>query len=370
MKKVLVFGITENPGGVESVVMNYYRNINRENIQFDFLCNTEVVAYEDEILKLGGKIYRITARSKDRNKYKSDMEKFFKEHSNEYSSIWVNVCSLANIDYLKYAKKYGIKKRIIHSHNSQNMDSFLRGLLHRFNKLFISKYATDFWSCSDDASKWFYSKKIQKQENHLIVKNAIDLEKFKYDEKTRNEYRKELNWDTKIVFGNVGRFHFQKNQLFLIKIFAKIQKKVDNAILVLVGDGEDRNKIVDMINEYKINEKVVLLGVRDDIPNIMQAMDVFVFPSIFEGLGLVAIEAQASGLPVFASKNVIPEEVNIDKEIFRFIELDKGEEYWANDIINDLPQFINRRRQSRIELFENEGYSIQVEARKVENYLC
>ncbi len=368
MKKILVFGITENPGGVESVVMNYYRNINREKIQFDFLCNTDIVAYDDEILKLGGKIYRITARSKDRSKYKNDMDKFFQEHCSEYSAIWVNVCSLANIDYLKYAKKYGIKKRIIHAHNSQNMDSFFRGLLHRVNKLFIGKYATDFWTCSPESSKWFYNKKIEQNEHYLIVKNAIDLNNFKYNESIRSEYRNKFGLANKIVFGNVGRFHFQKNQLFLIKVFAEIQKKIDNAVLMLVGDGEDREKIVNLINEYKISEKVILTGVRSDVANIMQAMDIFVFPSVFEGLGLVAIEAEACGLPVFASKYVIPEEVNIDKEIFKFIELDKGEEYWADTIVNDLDKF--KERRSRIELFENCGYSIQAEARKVEKYLC
>ena len=125
MKRVLVFGVTENPGGVESVIMNYYRNIDRNKIQFDFLCNTKEVAYEDEIIKMGGKIYKITGRSVNRRQYMNDMEKFFSEN----------------------AKKYGIKYRIIHSHNSENMDSKLRGLLHKFNKKIIIKYATDFWAC-------------------------------------------------------------------------------------------------------------------------------------------------------------------------------------------------------------------------------
>ena len=147
MKRVLVFGVTENPGGVESVIMNYYRNIDRNKIQFDFLCNTKEVAYEDEIIKMGGKIYKITGRSVNRRQYMNDMEKFFSENAKKYTTIWVNVCSLANIDYLKFAKKYGIKYRIIHSHNSENMDSKLRGLLHKFNKKIIIKYATDFWAC-------------------------------------------------------------------------------------------------------------------------------------------------------------------------------------------------------------------------------
>ena len=132
LKKILVFGITDKPGGVESVIMNYYRNMDRSKLQFDFLCNTDVVAYEDEIKNLGGNIYRITARSKNLFKYRKELKEFFKKNHEKYDTVWVNICSLANIDYLKMARKYKIKNRIIHCHNSQNMDSKLRGLLHKF----------------------------------------------------------------------------------------------------------------------------------------------------------------------------------------------------------------------------------------------
>ena len=134
-KKVLVFGMTENPGGVESVIMNYYRNIDLKRVHFDFLCNSyEPIAYEDELTSNGAKCFHFVARSKNPIKYHKELKTFFKKHADEYSAIWVNVCSLANIDYLKLAKKYGISKRIIHSHNSENMDSKLRGKLHEYNK--------------------------------------------------------------------------------------------------------------------------------------------------------------------------------------------------------------------------------------------
>lgn len=368
MKKVLIFGITQNPGGVESVIMNYYRKIDRSKIQFDFLCNTETVAYEDEILSLGGKIYRITARSTNRKKYKKDMNNFFVNYAKEYSTIWVNICSLANIDYLKYAKKYGIEKRIIHAHNSQNMDSFLRGMLHRFNKISLRKYATDFWSCSDDSSTWFYNKKIKSSDKYFIVKNAIDINEFEYNESIRNEYRKKINLDGKLVIGNVGRFHFQKNQTFLVKVFNELQKKEKKSVLLLVGDGEDRKDIISEVEKYQLTDKVIFLGVRNDVQNLMQAMDIFVFPSIFEGLGIVAIEAQVSGLPVIASNKVIPEEVCIDKDIFEFVDLDKGEQYWAERIL-DLAKKVETRR-SKLNLFEEKHYSIEKEVKKVEEKLC
>lgn len=367
-KKVLVFGITENPGGVESVIMNYYRHIDREKVQFDFLCNTKDVAYENEIKKLGGKIYRITPRCESKIRFYKDLKKFFSEKSMEYSTIWVNVCSLANIDYLKYAKKYGISKRIIHAHNSQNMDSFFRGMLHKFDKIVLTKYATDFWSCSDDASKWFYNKKIKSSDKYLIVKNAIDINEFKYNESIRNEYRKNLDLDGKLVIGNVGRFHFQKNQIFLVKVFNELQKKEKKSVLLLVGDGEDRENIMNEVKKYQLTDNVIFLGVRNDVQNLMQAMDIFAFTSVFEGLGIVAIEAQVSGLPVIASNKVIPEEVCIDKEIFEFADLDKGEKYWAEKILK-LAKKVETRR-SKLDLFEEKHYSIEKEVKRVEEKLC
>ena len=366
MKKILVFGITDLPGGVESVIMNYYRNIDRKKIQFDFLCNTEKVAYEDEIKLLGGTIYRITARSKDIKKYKKDMKDFFGKHSKEYSTIWVNICSLANIDYLKYAKKYGIKHRIIHCHNSQNMDSFLRGLLHRWNKLFITKYATDFWSCSDDASKWFFRKKIMQSDRYLVIKNAINLERFKYNEKIRNDYRKELDLENKFVIGHVGRFHFQKNHKFLIKVFNEIHKNDKTALLLLIGNGEEQEEIKKMVKSYDLEKHVRFLGPRQDVAELMQAMDVFIFPSVFEGLGVVLIEAQTAGLPIYASANVIPSEVEIIKENFNFLSLSYGELYWADKILND---FKERKYNRTIDLgiIESCGYNIKKEKQKMES---
>ncbi len=367
MKKVLVFGITENPGGVESVIMNYYRNIDRNEIQFDFLCNTEVVAYEEEIKSLGGVIYRVTARSKDRKKFKSDMNNFFLQHAEEYQTIWVNVCSLANIDYLKYAKKYGIKKRIIHAHNSKNMDNFFRGLLHKWNRMFITKYATDFWSCSDEASRWFYNKKIINSNKYLLVNNAIDCDKYKFNQKVRDKYRKELGIDDKtLVIGNVGRMHFQKNHPFIIKVFKEVHKAVPNSVLLLVGDGPDRVQIEDIVQKDCLRGCIKFLGTRNDTNNLLQAMDIFLFPSIFEGLPLALVEAQASNLMIYAS-NVISNKIIVDEKLIKFISLDKDEIFWANQILRC--KFIDRNTNDIEELLKEKGFDIRVEANKIEKKL-
>lgn len=368
MKKILVFGITENPGGIESVIMNYYRHIDRKKIQFDFLCNTQKVSYEKEINALGGKIYRITARSQNTKKFKKDMENFFVKHANEYFAIWVNVCSLANIDYLKYAKKYGISKRIIHAHNSQNMDSFLRGILHRFNRILIGRYATDFWTCSDEASKWFYSKKIINSSKYVIIKNAINCDIYKFDKEIRDNYRKQFNIESdELVIGNVGRMHFQKNQEYIIKIFNDINKSIPKSKLFLVGDGPDKGKIEKLIKEYKQQNNIILLGVRDDVNCLMQMFDVFLFPSLFEGLPLAPIEAQAASLPVYLSKGRISSKVIINKKLIHFIDLDEGANRWANIIINTYKNY--DRNLLDMDLIRKSGYDIITEAQKLERLL-
>ena len=344
--------------------MNYYRNMNRNNIQFDFLCNTDTVAYEEEIKELGGSIFRITARNKNFKQYKQDMKSFFKENSKNYDTIWVNVCSLANIDYLKYAKKYGIKRRIIHCHNSQNMDSFLRGLLHRYNKLKLRRYATDFWSCSNDASKWFYGKKIANSDKYLVIKNAIDTDKFTFDENIRAEYRTKLDIEDKLVIGHVGRFHFQKNHPFVIKVFNEIHKQREDAVLLLIGVGPDEEKIKQMVKEYNLEDSVRFLGSRDDVPELMQAMDVFLFPSVFEGLGLAAIEAQAAGLKSYVTKGKIPKEVIVDEDNINFIPLNESETVWGKKILKDIDKKTERKFKTK--LVQNAGYDIKSECLKLE----
>lgn len=364
MKRILIFGITDNPGGIESVIMNYYRNIDKEKAQFDFLCNTDIVAYEDEIRQLGGRIYKIAARSKNIKKYKKDIKKFFEEHANEYNNIWVNVCSLANIDYLKYAKKYGIKYRIIHSHSSKNMDSKLRGILHHINKHIIKLYATDFWACSEYAGKWFFDKKIRKSNEYQIINNAINSEMFRYNSGVREIYRNEMNLKGKFVIGNIGRLHFTKNQEFLIDVFNEIVKKHQNSNLLLIGQGEDEAKLIKKVEMLNLTDKVFFLGVRKDINKILQAMDAFVFPSVFEGLPLALIEAQTSGLYIYASKEGLPKEAKIVNN-FKFLSLNDKPKLWADEILKNRDK---ARAEDNQKIIKDAGYDICLECKKIERY--
>ena len=270
--------MTDNPGGMEACIMNYYRNLDQKKLKIDFLCNFYPMVYEEEVKQAGSKVFYIPKRSENYKLYKIEITKFFKEHSNDYDIFWFHTCSLANIDYLRLSKKHGIKKRIVHAHNSKNMDSKARGVLHEFNKMIVHKYATNLYACSDEAALFFYTKKIMDTKNYNIINNAIDIEDFKFDLSIRNEVRKEFKIETKIVIGNVGRFHFQKNHIFLIDIFKEIYKLNSNTVLLLVGQGEEYPKIYQKVKKYNLEHNVFFLGVRSDVHRIMQAMDIFLFP--------------------------------------------------------------------------------------------
>ena len=359
----MVFGITENPGGVESFLINYYRHIDKERIQCDFLCNTyEKVAYEEELTGLGGRIFRTHPRKSNPLRFRKELDTIFKEHCREWSAIWVNVCSLANVDYLKIAKKYGINKRIIHSHNSQNMDSVLRGILHRINKGRLDKWATDYWACSEDASRWFYKKTLINKA--VIIHNAIDVDEMRFDEKKRTLMREEYGWNNKYIIGNVGRLHFQKNQSFMIDVFRIYCKNHPESLLVLVGQGEDEDKLKLKVKECGLEEKVFFAGLQRDIQGWFSCFDLFLFPSKFEGLSIAALEAQASGIPALASKGVIPEAVRMCDN-FCFYELEQGAEMWSRKL--DEVRAINRVPFETVKSnFAQKGFDVSIEAQKLE----
>ncbi|AZN77304.1 glycosyltransferase family 1 protein [Lactobacillus acidophilus] len=354
MYKVLVFGMTSNPGGVETFLMSYYRKLNKQKVQFDFLCNThEKIAYEQEIKSMGGQIFKVSMRSKHPVKYKKELKNFFKKNAQNYDCIWVNVNSLANIDYLKFAKKYGIKRRIIHSHNSKNMDSYFRGLLHKHNKKNISKYATDFWAASKEAAKWSYP--LELMDKVVIIKNAIEPEKFEFNLNKRKLIRKKWNLENDITIGNIGRLHFQKNQEFAIDVLNKLLNYRSNYKLVLVGQGPDESKLKNKVKKLHLEDKVIFTGVQHNIDEWLDAFDIFIFPSIFEGLGIAGLEAEANGLPVFASKNVIPSELRINKN-FEFISLNNNPQVWAEKMYRS-----DNRRERETQIlnnFKNSGFDI------------
>lgn len=327
-----------NRGGAETMVMNLYRNIDRNKIQFDFIKHTESkCAYDDEIKELGGRIYSIPKyKVYNHFQYKKAWNNFFKKHP-EYKIIHGHVRSTATI-YLKIAKKYGLYA-IAHSHSTSSgkgIKAIIKNMLQ-----FRIRYITDyFMGCSKEANEWLYGKKIANSEKCIILHNAIDVEKYTYNEDIRNKLRKELNIkEDEMVVGNIGRFSYMKNHKFLIDIFEKLCK-TENCKLLLVGDGELKNDIQNIVKNKHLESKVIFTGVRSDVNEILQAMDIFVMPSIFEGLPVTLIEAQASGVPSLIT-NIITKEVDITPLIYR--ENLKNEPLiWANKIKEILKNF-NRR---------------------------
>lgn len=331
--RILQVGMSPNYGGTEAFIMEQYRHIDKRKVQFDFLnVFKEELACTSEIKDLGGRIYYLDmARHNGIGTYYEKLDEFFKKNSKQIDGIHCNCQSLINIDLLKYAKKYNVPIRIIHAHNAGygQRPSFVQKLIILINKLTVKKYATHFFACSELAAKWMFPKNIQT----TVIHNAIESRKFKFNENTRISKRADLNIssDTFVVLF-VGRLDPQKNPLYLIEIFEKIAEKNSNSLLLVAGDGYMRGKIETLIEKKGLEDKVKLLGNRNDINELMQAADAFLLPSKFEGLGIVLIEAQAASLPCYTSKDVVPEEVDITNTV-KFISLKSLPQEWARIIL-------------------------------------
>mgnify|MGYP004702420673 CR=1 FL=1 len=348
-------------GGVESVVMNYYRNIDRNKVQFDFLCSESStdIPYE-EIEKLGGRVFIVPNYTKV-VKYQKELKKIFKENNYKIVHSHINTMSVFP---LRAAKKAGVPVRIAHSHSTTNKKEKKKNLLKQILRPFSRVYATDYMCCSELAGRWLFGDKEYDKGNVYLLNNAIDLDKFKYNESLRKEKRKELGIsDDTLVIGHVGRFVEQKNHRFLIDIFNEIYKQNNKSLLLLAGQGPLMVEIKNKVISLKLEKNVKFLGQRSDINELYQAMDLFLFPSLYEGLGMVAVEAQVSGLPCVVSKE-IPEIARVSDQI-SFINSDDQMEIWVNTII----KYLNNIDRYKIN-FTNEinKYDIKKEAKKLEKY--
>ena len=345
-------------GGTQALLMNIYRKIDRTKVQFDFLVvYKEKQFYDDEIEKMGGHVYKLSFRE-DLNlpKFQKDLAVFFVQH-HEYKIVH---CHAYTIGYfcLKAAKKAGIPVRIAHSHNNETVHD-IKYLPKLFMQRMFTKNATDLFACSEEAGKYLF-----KDKPFQVLKNAIDSQNFIADVDTRNAIRKELGLKDKFVVGHVGRLHPQKNHDFLIDVFAEIKKKKSDAELILVGTGPLEEKVKSKVAEKGLSDCVHFLGNRKDMNRIYQAMDVFVFPSLFEGLGIVAIEAQAAGVPIVCSEG-LPPETDITP-IYRKLLLSDGEEKWANTAL-EMAQ--NLKAHTNMQQYViDAGFDMDATAKYMESY--
>ncbi|WP_195454814.1 glycosyltransferase family 1 protein [Turicibacter sanguinis] len=311
-------------GGTQALLMNIYRNIDRNKVQFDFLVvNSQKEFYDDEILSMGGKIYYSNLReSKNIYGYQKLLKKILIK--NKYKIIHVHAYTIGYFT-LKTAAKYNVPVRIAHSHNNSTTKDNKYLIKKILQKLYLL-YATDLFACSKEAGEYLF-----KNQKFTVLNNSIDSQKFLFDYKIRNKVRKSLNLKDELLIGHVGRLHEQKNHKFLIEIFEEIKKKNKYAKLLLVGNGPLENQILTQIKQKNLNNDIIYLKNRTDVNELYMAMDVFVLPSLFEGLGIVAVEAQAAGTPCVTS-NTLPIE-SIVTPLCKQLSLKIKPEIWANEVI-------------------------------------
>lgn len=349
-------------GGVEAVVMNYYRHIDRSKIQFDFICDSDStnIPYE-EIKSLGGKVILVPPYQKI-NKYIKELTKVLKDGNYKIVHSHLNTLSIFP---LYCAKKAKVPVRIAHSHSTTNKAEWKKNLMKQILRPFSKVFATDYFCCSELAGRWLFGNKEYDKGNVYLLNNAIDLGKFTYNEKIRKEKRKELKIDNDtLVVGHIGRFVAQKNHTFLIDIFNEIHKKNDNTLLLLAGQGPLEQVIQEKVNKLGLTNNVKFLGQRNDVNELYQAFDIFLLPSLYEGLPVVGVEAQASGLLCVLSDAMTKETKVLNNTIF--MSLNENPKKWADKIIE------NSKKYNRINAQEitKKGFNIEKEVKKLEiNYI-
>lgn len=362
--RVLVAGMTNRAGGIESFLMDYCERLVDEGFHFDFLSRFPDCSYAERIVKMGGTIYSVTRRSKNPIKFYREIRAFFENHADEYDAIWDNECMMNDITPLLYAKRYGIARRIYHSHCTNSADWSLKGriqwVLHQYHRMMIERIATDFWACSESAVDWAFPRSVRKKQLFHIIPNAICLERFRHYPLVRQQYREQLGLAQSYVVGNVGHLCNVKNQSFLLNAFSLYYHKYADAILLLVGDGKEQEMLERKAKRLGMEQAVRFLGSRSDVPNVLQAMDLYAMPSRFEGLGIAAVEAQVSGLPCILSDK-IPRNVQFRQNV-EFISIDKAER-WSEAMERFRNQGEVRTDGSADAMAA--GYDIQVEAERL-----
>ena len=351
-----------NRGGTENAIMNYYRHIDRDKVQYDFLLTEQSKCqFEDEILSLGGRVSRVP-RLTIRNPfpYLVGVWRFYKSHP-EYRIVHSHTSSKSFFPLLM-AKFAGIPIRICHSHGSRS-EAGISGKIRDILKPFLKIASTHFIACGHDAAVWLYGDRFLEKGNVVIFPNVIEAGHFDYDEKVRGSIRRSLGIkDSTVVLGCTARFSAVKNHSFLLSLFKELHNRMTDSVLLLVGDGELRDEILVLISSLGIKDSVIMPGVVSNVSDYEQAMDFFLLPSINEGIPLSLIEAQVSGLHCFVSEGVPRES---DKTgLVSFLPLSEGSTYWAEQIAANKDYL----RRSHLDDIVKAGYDAPTSAKKLEQF--
>lgn len=348
-----------NSGGVESVVMNYYRNIDKNKVQFDFIVDKDSQNIpREEIEDMGGKIILVPPY-KNIVSYMNILKNTLRKGNYKIVHSHLNALSVFPLYAARVSK---VPIRIAHSHSTSNKKEWKKNIMKNILRPFSKVNATHYFCCSELAGRWLFGDKAYNYGNVKLINNAIDVDKFIYNEEIRDKIRKEIKVENKLVIGHVGRFVEQKNHIGLIDIFNEIYKINPDSILILAGDGPLLGDIRDKVNSLNLTDAVKFLGVRNDINNIMQGIDVFLLPSLYEGLPVVGVEAQASGSLCILSSNMTKETKVI--ETTKFLDIYDEPKEWAKSILEEYKKF--KRKDTKQEII-NSNFEIKSEAKKLQN---
>lgn len=346
-----------NRGGLETMLMNYYRKIDRSKIQFDFMVHREERGdYDNEIEAMGGRIYRMNQiKPGNYRKYFTQLDRFFLEHKN-YKVVHSHINENSGF-VLRTSKKYNIPCRIAHSHLA-DLKLDYKYLFRLYGRSKLNSNVTEYFACSKDAGEWLFK---NPKKDIVVLNNAVDTDMFRPKEHIRNKIRKELNIEDNFVIGHVGRFNPQKNHEFLVDVFNEILKVKNDAVLLLIGEGYLWDKIKDKVNNLGLNENVKFLGLRSDISDLMQGIDLFLFPSLFEGLPVVLVEAQAAGLKCVTSTGVT-KETDLTNSL-EFYDLNLSPKEWAEKIIR-----LDTAKKDNSEILRNKRYDSSTNIKWLVNF--
>lgn len=360
MIKVLHMFTTLDCGGVESFLYNYYSSIDRKKVRFDIIVPGNEIGYlEPEFRKMGSNVFHVSTAHKNFFKQYKEINQIIK--NGNYDIIHCH--GYKSIIGLVLGKKNKCKVRIIHSHMAYVKENVLDYLFRKFCLFLIKVYSTDKFACGIDAAKWLYGKSDYEKGNVTVINNAINLDKYYFNKEIRNLYKKKLNLDNNIIIGNIARLTYQKNQLFLLEIMKIIVKKNKNYKLLLVGNGEDEELLKDSVEKMGLNNNVIFLGLRKDVPELLSVMDIFALPSRYEGLPVVLAEAQASGIVSLVSDN-ITQELNITNTIKYLPIFDvESANYWANEILKFDTKTIIENREKNCKLMQHSIYDIKEQSK-------
>lgn len=362
MERIAVIMGKMHSGGKKNLVMEYYRNIDRSQIQFDFICDSDSNAIPyDEIQALGGKVYEV---SPYQHIFKNMKEIYGICKKNKYKIIH-GYNGTMNIFAMFAGALAGVPIRInesISMAHRNDKKTVLKNILKPFSKCFSTHYMANGEACG----KYQFGQKAFDKNKVVIFKTVIDTEKNAFDAEVREKTRKEYQIQDNIVIGHIGRLTEQKNTLFLIDIFNEIYKKEPKSKLLLIGDGNLKDEMLQKIKKLHLEDAVLYLGRREDIQQFYNAMDCFLLPSLYEGLPVVGVEAETCGLPVIFSSE-IPEESSACDDLGCFISLDKPSEYWAEKTLEQTKRNMPVRA-SRKDTVKSAGFDSKNEGRKLLMY--